>query len=114
VVVAGVLGPGDADCVDRGLSGLAYDAAATPATFTASDGATGQAYIVAGTLPTAGTQALAPSQGGEVPAQTTAGGGNQADPGVAQATAGDPVNTENGDFTQSDTDLSIATYGPSI
>jgi len=36
-----------------GLSGLAYDAAATPATFTASDGATGQAYIVAGTLPTA-------------------------------------------------------------
>jgi RHS repeat-associated protein len=97
-----------------GLSGLAYDAAATPATFTASDGATGQAYIVAGTLPTAGTQELAPSQGGEVPAQTTAGGANPADPGVAQATAGDPVNTENGDFTQSDTDLSVATYGPSL
>src|SRR6202042_374249 len=81
-----------------GLSGLAYDAAATPATFTASDGATGQAYIVAGTLPTAGTRALAPSQGGEVPAGTTAGGANPADQGVAQATAGDPVNTENGDF----------------
>ena len=68
----------------------------------------------AGTLPTAGTRALAPSQGGEVPAGTTAGGANPADPGVAQATAGDPVNTENGDFTQSDTDLSIPTFGPSL
>ncbi len=97
-----------------GLSGLAYDAAAKPATFTASDGATGQAYIVAGTLPTAGTQALAPSQGGEVPAGTTAGGDNPADPGVAQAAAGDPVNTENGDFTESDTDLSVPTFGPSL
>jgi len=97
-----------------GLSGLAYDAAATPATFTASDGATGQAYILAGTLPTAGTLALAPSQGGEVPAGTTAGGANPADAGAAQATAGDPVNTENGDFTQSDTDLSIPTFGPSL
>jgi RHS repeat-associated protein len=97
-----------------GLSGLAYDSAATPATFTASNGATGQAYVVAGTLPTAGTLALAPSQGGEVPAGTTAGGDNPADPGVTQATAGDPVNTENGDFTQSNTDLSIPTFGPSL
>ena len=97
-----------------GLSGLAYYSAETPATFTASDGATGQAYIVAGTLPTAGTQALAPSQGGEVPAGTTAGGANPADPGVAQGTAGDPVNTENGDFTESDTDLSVPTFGPSL
>jgi hypothetical protein len=97
-----------------GLSGLAYDAAATPATFTASDGATGQAYIVAGTLPSAGTLALAPSQGGEVPAGTTAGGVNPADPGVTQATAGDPVNTENGDFTQSSTDVSVPTFGPSL
>jgi hypothetical protein len=97
-----------------GLSGLAYDAGVTPATFTASDGATGQAYIAAGTPPTAGTQALAPSRAGEVPAQTTAGGANPADPGVAQATAGDPVNTENGDFTESGTDLSVPTFGPSL
>ena len=98
-----------------GLAGLAYDAAATPATFTAATGATGQAYIAAGTLPTTGTLALAPSQGGEVPAQTTAGGGtNAAAEGVAQATAGDPVNTENGDFTQSDTDVSVPTFGPSL
>ena len=33
-------------------------------------------------------------------------GTNAAAPGVQQATAGDPVNTENGDFTQSSTDLS--------
>jgi hypothetical protein len=97
-----------------GLSGRAYDAGVTPATFTASDGATGQAYIAAGTPPTAGTQALAPSRAGEVPAQTTAGGANPADPGVAQATAGDPVNTENGDFTESGTDLSVPTFGPSL
>ena len=50
----------------------------------------------------------------EVPAGTTAGGDNPADPGVTQATAGDPVNTENGDFTESDTDLSVPTFGPSL
>jgi hypothetical protein len=49
-----------------------------------------------------------------VPAGTTAGGDNPADPGVAQAAAGDPVNTENGDFTESDTDLSVPTFGPSL
>jgi RHS repeat-associated protein len=97
-----------------GLSGLAYDGAATPATFTASDGKTGQAYILAGTLPSTGTLALAPSQGGEVPAGTTTGGGNSAAPQVSQPTAGDPVNTENGDFTQSDTDFTIPTFGPSL
>jgi trimeric autotransporter adhesin len=97
-----------------GLSGLAYDASATPATFTASTGATGQAYILAGTLPSAGTKALAPSQGGEVPAGTTAGGPNPADSGVTQPAAGDPVNTEDGDFTQSDADFSIPSFGPSL
>ncbi|MGH3409548.1 MAG: hypothetical protein ACRDRJ_44695, partial [Streptosporangiaceae bacterium] len=49
--------------------------------FTASDGTTGQPYILLGTPPVttatqagADTLALAPSQGGEVPAGTTSGG----------------------------------------
>ena len=97
-----------------GLGGLAYDKAATPATFTASDGAPGQAYVLAGALPSAGTTALAPSTGGEVPAGTTVGGANSAAPADTQASAGDPVNTENGDFSQSATDFSISTFGPDL
>jgi RHS repeat-associated protein len=97
-----------------GLAGLAFDSAATPATFTASDGATGQAYILAGTLPSAGTLALAPSQGGEVPAGTTAGGANPADSGVSQALTSGSVNTENGDLSQSDADVSVPTFGPPL
>lgn len=99
-----------------GLGGLAYDKAATPATFTASDGGSaGQAYVLAGAVPSASTAALAPSTGGEVPAGTTAGGTkNPAAPGVSQASAGDPVNTENGDFAQTSTDVSIPTFGPSL
>ena len=45
---------------------------------------------------------------------TTAGGANPAAPGVNQATAADPVNTENGDFTQSATDLSVPGFGPAL
>ena len=87
MVVAGVLGGQETlTGFTGGLSGLAYDAAATPATFTASDGATGQAYIVAGTLPTPGTQALAPSQGGEVPARDH---GGRREPGRHRRRAGD-------------------------
>src|SRR5580658_1103581 len=98
-----------------GLGGLAYDSAATPALFTASDGASaGQAYVLAGAVPSAGTTALAPSTGGEVPSGALIGGSDPADPGLAQAAAGDPVNTENGDFSQSDTDLSIPTFGPAL
>src|ERR1700722_18738413 len=70
-----------------GLSGLAYDHAATPAVFTASDGAAGQAYVLAGALPSAATAALAPSNGGEVPADAAAGGGgNPAAPGLVPPT----------------------------
>src|SRR5262249_23183202 len=55
-----------------------------------------------------------PSTGGQVPAGSTLGGGsNPAAPGVNQANAGG-VNTENGDYTQSATDLSIPSYGPSL
>jgi RHS repeat-associated protein len=93
-----------------------YDAGSdAAANFTASDGVKGQPYLLLGAPVSAATQALAPSAGGEVPAGTTAGGaGNPATPGVSQATAGDPVNTENGDFTQSNTDLSIPTFGPAL
>jgi len=93
---------------------VAYDPASdATANFTASDGVAGQPYILLGSPVSAATAALAPSTGGEVPAGTTAGGWAAA-PGATQAAAGDPVNTENGDFTQSDTDLSIPTFGPSL
>jgi RHS repeat-associated protein len=95
---------------------LAYDTGSDArAVFTASDGVSGQPYVLLGAPVSGATAALAPSTGGEVPAGTTAGGGaNPAAPGVAQASAGDPVNTEDGDFTQADTDLSIPTFGPQL
>jgi Domain of unknown function (DUF6531) len=95
-----------------------YDAGSdATANFTASDGRGGQPYLLLGAPVSGATQALAPSAGGEVPTGTTAGGqGNAADPGASagQASAGDPVNTENGDFTDSDTDLTIPGFGPSL
>ena len=102
-----------------GLSALTYDPSATPATFTASDGATGQAYILVGPALAANTtaynntMALSPSTGGQIPLGTTVSGQNSAAPGVSQATAGG-VDTATGDFSQSSTDLSVATYGPSL
>jgi RHS repeat-associated protein len=95
---------------------VGYDAGSDATTnFTASDGTTGQPYILLGAQTSAGTQALAPSNGGEVPGGAADGGAsNPAAPGVSQETAGDPVNTENGDFTQSETDFSIPTYGPPL
>jgi RHS repeat-associated protein len=99
-------------------SPVAYDASSSAtgtADFTASDGVTGQPYVLlGGPAPTAATQALAPTEGGEVPEATTAAGTNAAAPGVQQATAGDPVNTENGDFTQTGTDLSVPGFGPAL
>ena len=95
--------------------GVTSGSFASPADFTASDGVSGQPYVLLGSPVSAGTAALAPSAGGEVPAGTTAGGaGNPAAPGVSAASAGDPVNTENGDFSQSATDLSVPTYGPAL
>ena len=96
-----------------GLNGVGYYAGATPADFTASDGATGQAYIVAGAPVASETAALAPSTGGQVPAGATAAGANAAAPGVNQP-ASNGVNTATGDFSQSSTDLSIPTFGPSL
>jgi hypothetical protein len=72
-----------------GFSAVAYDSAAVPPDFTASDGAAGQPYVLAGAPVSAAEQALAPSTGGEVPAGAADGGSNPAAPGVAQATAGD-------------------------
>ena len=94
----------------------AYDAAADAAdNFTASDGATGQPYVLLGAPISAATAALAPSAGGEVLGGTTAGGtSNPAAPGVQQGSAGDPVNTEDGSFTQSYDDMSLPGFGPSL
>ena len=97
-----------------GLTAVGFDKAASPAGFTASDGATGQAYVLAGAPVSGATAALAPSTGGAVPLGSVFGGWNPAAPGVSQATAADPVNTENGAFTQSATDVSVPTFGPSL
>lgn len=100
---------------------VGYDAASdAAANFTASDGQSGQPYMILGAPPlTTSTQtgkttlALAPSTGGQMPAMSTAGGGNPVAPGADQDTA-DGVNTENGDFAQSTTDTLIPTFGPSL
>jgi YD repeat-containing protein len=98
------------------FTAVAYDAATdATANFTASDGTTGQPYILLGAPVSTATAALAPSVGGEVIGGTTVGGtSNPAAPGVQQASAGDPVNTENGDFSQTDTDESLPGFGPSL
>lgn len=94
---------------------LAYDAASDVTdNFTASDGVSGQPYVLLGHPVTGATAALAPATGGEVLPQSAVGGTNPAAPGVKQATAGDPVNTENGDFSQSTTDFSIAGFGSAL
>jgi YD repeat-containing protein len=93
----------------------AFDIASdATANFTASDGVSGQPYVLLGQPVSAATAALAPGTGGEVPPLSAAGGSNPAAPGVNQVTAGDPVDTENGDFTQSATDLSVPGFGPPL
>lgn len=93
----------------------AFDAAPdATANFTASDGVSGQPYVLLGQPVSSATAALAPGAGGEVPPLSAVGGSNPAAPGVSQATAGDPVDTENGDFTQSAADLSVPGYGPAL
>jgi RHS repeat-associated protein len=97
------------------FTAVAMDAASdATANFTASDGVSGQPYVLLGHPVSAATAALAPGTGGEVPPLSAVGGSNPAAPGVNQATAGDPVNTENGDFTQSATDFSIPGFGPAL
>ena len=97
-----------------GLAGLAYDSAASPATFTASDGAVGQAYVLAGAPVPASAAVLAQSAGGQIPTGTETGGnGNDAAPGVDQESPGG-VNTENGDYSTSATDVSLPTFGPGL
>jgi RHS repeat-associated protein len=94
-----------------------YDAASDAAkNFTASDGVTGQPYVLLGAPPApAGTLALSPATGGQVPYGTEAGGSNAAAPGADQAlAAGGQVNTFSGDLTTSHTDLSIPTFGPGL
>jgi RHS repeat-associated protein len=104
------------DSWPAGFTPVAYDAAGdATADFTASDGAAGQPYVLLGAPLTTGTQGLAPSAGGEVPAGATAGGtSNAAAGGVSQALAAGSVNTENGNLTQSGTDVSVPTFGPGL
>jgi RHS repeat-associated protein len=104
------------DAWPSALSGLGYDAGATPADFTASDGVSGQPYVLVGSTPSTGTLALSPSTGGELPAGASYGASNPASPGYSQnrALVADPVDPETGDFTESSTDLSVPTYGPAL
>jgi RHS repeat-associated protein len=101
------------DAWPAGLGGVAYDAGASPAEFTASDGATGQAYVLLGAPVSAPTAQLAPTVGGEILAGTTVGGNNPAG-GSAGVTPVAGVNAANGDFTQSKMDFLISTFGPSL
>jgi RHS repeat-associated protein len=97
------------------LTPVAFDAGSdVTANFTASDGVSGQPYALLGHPVPAATAALAPGTGGEVAPLSAVGGSNPAAPGVNQATAGDPVNTESGDFTQSAADLSVPGFGPAL
>jgi RHS repeat-associated protein len=94
---------------------VAYDAAADAAdNFTASNGLTGQPYILLGAPVSSATAALAQSTGGMSPMLTTVHGGNPVAPGVQHATAGNGVDTENGDFSLSHTDVSIPGFGPAL
>jgi hypothetical protein len=81
------------------LTPVAFDAGSdVTANFTASDGVSGQPYVLLGHPVSAATAALAPGTGGEVALLSAVGGSNPAAPGVNQATAADPVNTESGDL----------------
>ena len=104
------------DAWPSALSGLGFDAGATPADFTAFDGVTGQPYVLVGSTPNAATLALSPSTGGEVPPASSYGGSNPAASGYSQdrVLVGDPVDPATGDFSESNTDLSIPTYGPAL
>jgi RHS repeat-associated protein len=104
------------DSWPAGFTPVAYNMAGDATQdFTASDGAAGQPYILLGGPLTTSTQGLAPSADGEVPAGATAGGtSNPAAGGVSQALAAGSVNTENGDLTQSGSDVSVPTFGPGL
>lgn len=94
---------------------VGYDAGADAAkNFTASDGVAGEPYVLLGAPISAATAALAPGTGGEVSPLSAVGGSNAAAPGVVQATAADPVDTESGDFSESATDFSIPGFGPAL
>ena len=104
------------DAWPNALSGLGYDAGATPSDFTAADGVSGQPYVLVGSPPSSATLALSPSTGGEVPQGANYGSSNPAAAGYSQdrAFVADAIDPATGDFTESDTDLSIPTYGPAL
>ncbi len=90
--------------------------AASPAEITASAGLSGQPYVLAGSAAPVPAAAAPASGGVPAPGSMVGGRGNAASRGLsaAIASAGDPVNPENGDFTQSSTDVKIPTFGPPL
>jgi RHS repeat-associated protein len=104
---------------------VAYDAASdVSANFTASDGVSGQPYVLLGqpASTTAAATASTETTGGiGADALMVHAAGNPATPGLVHATvgngadtAGAGVDTENGDFSQSSTDFSIPGFGPAL
>ena len=96
---------------------VAYDAASdVTADFTASDGVTGQPYVLLGAplSAAAATTAQGATTGGATPALVNHVSGDPATPGVVQDTAGNGVDTENGDFSQASTDVSVPGFGPAL
>ena len=104
------------DAWSSDLSGLGYDAGVAPVDFTASNGVTGQPYVLVGSPPSSATLALSASVGGEVPRGANYGSSNPAAPGYSadRASVADAIDAATGDFTESYTDLSIPTYGPPL
>lgn len=98
------------------FSVLGYDSGASPAVFTASDGATGQPYVLLGSSAADSSAALSEAAGGEVQNGAASGTSNAADPGLAasQKLVADPVNPETGALTESATDVTVPSYGPSL
>jgi hypothetical protein len=94
---------------------VAYDASASPADFTATDGTSGQPYVLLGVpTPSPATLAESSTTGGAVPHGSVAGGSGGASNASQPLADAAPVNTYSGDFTQSGTDVSVPGFGPSL
>jgi RHS repeat-associated protein len=94
-----------------GFSVLGFDRAVS-SSFTTADGMSGQPYLLINNS----TQTPLVPAGGDVATSSTYGLSNSASPGITDSvtTAADAVNPATGDFSESYTDFSIPTYGPSL
>jgi hypothetical protein len=96
---------------------VAYDASASPAEFTATDGTGGQPYVLLGVpqpQPESATLAESSTTGGAVPHLSVVGGSGDAIHASQPLANAAPVSSYNGDFTQSATDLSMPGFGPAL